>query len=213
MHVLYLTVGFDENSAQVSELSLVATAPASFTTVTWLQAGAKTSQLATFDSYNRLNNQVTQDHANTTLSTAAFSYDDLGRLTEHSETQGGVTTTTGYSYDRFDRVSSITRNGQPSQSTTYLGNTWLRSATTNGPVTTTFGYGADDQPITSTVNGIRTDRVYHRGAPLWEQTNNQTYGIGLDIQGNVHGRVKSSDEGYDRGYLYDAYGQVIQERL
>jgi YD repeat-containing protein len=53
---------------------------------------------------------------------AQYQRDNLGRITQKTETIGGVTTTYGYSYDPAGRLSGVTTNGSTTATYSYDGN-------------------------------------------------------------------------------------------
>jgi YD repeat-containing protein len=78
-----------------------------------------------------------------------------GRITEKTETVGGVTTVTGYGYDTAGRLEVVTEDGVETARYTYDANGNRLSATT--PTGTETGhYGAQDQGSPTAGRRIRT---------------------------------------------------------
>ncbi len=83
------------------------------------------------------------------LYSESYIRDNLGRITQRTETIQGTTTTWGYSYDAGSRLSSVTRNGAAFESYTYDTNdNRLTKTTTAG--TTTFAYDNQDRLLSAT---------------------------------------------------------------
>jgi YD repeat-containing protein len=60
--------------------------------------------------------------ATTATATVAYTRDQLGRLTEQTETLAGTTTTFGYIYDLAGRLTAVTQNGATVSTFTYDAN-------------------------------------------------------------------------------------------
>ena len=108
--------------------------------------------------------------------TQSYGFDPMGNRLTKSDTAGSTTTTTGYTYDAANRLTSIANNGASASAVTSDadGNTltdtsgrsmtWdsqnrMASCTFNG-TPSTFTYGADGLRRSETVNGITTYFVY-----------------------------------------------------
>lgn len=116
-----------------------------------------------------------------TLYSAQYTRDKLGRVVQKQETIAGVTTTYSYTYDAANRLTGVSRNGTPSASCSYDGN--------GNRVTYTGSGGA----VTGTFDA--QDRLVSYGAVTY------TYSPGGDMTGRTSG-------GGTTTYAYDALGNL-----
>jgi RHS repeat-associated protein len=146
-------------------------------------------------------------------STALFSFQDtpdaLGRISQHTETVGGVIHTYGYTYDMAGRLTQVTLSGNTVEQYTYDAN-GNRLTFNNGTGQGNATYDAQDRLLTYgtntytyTANGYlasNTDTATH-------QTTSYTY----DAQGNLTAVVLP--DGIDIDYVEDGEGRRIGKKV
>jgi RHS repeat-associated protein len=111
----------------------------------------------------------------TSLYTVQYTRDTLGRITDKTETIGGLTTTYSYSYDLVERLTEVKQNSTTSASYTYDSNGNRLSVTGPGGTTTgsyddqdrltqyssaTYAYTANGELQSKTVGGQMTSYQY-----------------------------------------------------
>ncbi|MFA6054869.1 MAG: PKD domain-containing protein [Thermodesulfovibrionales bacterium] len=112
-----------------------------------------------------------------------YSRDNIGRITQKTETISGVTNIYGYSYDQAGRLTDVTKNGSNTAHYVYDDN-GNRLGYTNANGTTISG-AYDDQ-----------DRLIQYGA------NSYIYTANGELQ-------SKTDSGGSTSYTYDAFGNLI----
>jgi RHS repeat-associated protein len=136
-----------------------------------------------------------------------YAYDELGRITQITETVGGVTDTYEYSYDLAGRLAQVKKNGAIQSAYTYDANDNRLSYT--GPSgTTTASY--DNQ-----------DRLLQYGSAIYTYTSNgellskteggQTTSYQYDVLGNL--RQVTLPNGTQIDYVVDGENHRVGKRV
>jgi RHS repeat-associated protein len=115
-----------------------------------------------------------------------FVREKTGRITQKTETIGGVTSIYGYSYDAAGKLTAVTLNSVPYSSYTYDSN-GNRMTLTKGATTVTGTYDAQD-------------RMTQYG------TTNYTYTANGELQ-------TKTNSGQTTTYSYDAFGNLLNVNL
>ncbi|MBI2854647.1 MAG: hypothetical protein HYX87_06995 [Chloroflexi bacterium] len=163
------------------------------------QKGYKKSY--TSDGFGRLSKVEEYDDAVPAIvyATTQYSYDLLGNLVGVTDNAGNVTSLT---YDALSRKTSMTDPDMGTWSYQYDANGNLTSQTNAKGQTITFGYDA--------LNRLKAKLLL--GEPLatyyYDDTTGGNYGKGRRT-GMFSGQVATDS----RGYIYDARGRLVQERL
>jgi RHS repeat-associated protein len=159
--------------------------------------GERTGATAAFSGTNVFAQQLTRDQ--------------LGRITEKTETIGGVADTLTYGYDLAGRLTEVWKNGVLTAGYTYDGN----GNRLTGPVdTTTYTYDAQDRlaqwsalnPPSSTVYGHTAN-----GERVTRTTGGQTASYDYDALGNLMGATLPNGTRID--YLVDGRNRRIGKKV
>lgn len=141
----------------------------------------------------------------TLLYGGAYTRDNVGRLTQRSETIGGTTTTDTYSYDPAGRLASVTRSALL---TTYSydanGN---RTSVTTGPSTIEATY--DDQDRILALGDRTYTHTPHGEVRSWTGSSGTTT-LTYDVQGNL---LAVHLPGTTVEYLVDARNRRIGRKV
>lgn len=145
----------------------------------------------------------------TSLFTAQYTYDKLGRITQKVEGIGGTTTTYDYSYDLTGRLSTVTLNGAPQPAVIYAyDNNNNRTGITVGAVTTNATYDAQDR---LTQYGSAT-YAYTANGELQSKTEGaQTTQYSYDVLGNLRNVTLPSATQIE--YVIDGQNRRIGKRV
>jgi RHS repeat-associated protein len=142
----------------------------------------------------------------TPLYSVQFTRDNLGRITEKSETIGGATDTYAYSYDQRGRLVQVQKNGAIITTYTYDANGNRLSAT--GPTGTADGiYDAQDRLISY---GTATYAYTANGELQSATTGGQTTTYQHDVLGNIVGAALPS--GTQVSYLVDGQNRRVGKK-
>lgn len=138
-----------------------------------------------YNAYGEIQNSQVKENDNLVFD-VNYSHDALGRITEKTETIGGLTTAYQYAYDATGQLVSVKQNGILRSSYTYDANRNRLSKTSGGMITSAT---YDDQ-----------DRLLTYGATSYAYTPN--------------GEVSSkTNNGVTTHYTYDMLGNLIQAKL
>jgi RHS repeat-associated protein len=166
----------------------------------------------------------TAKHGTAVLYKAAYTRDNIGRITTLKDTIAGTTTTYAYAYDNAGRLVGVKKNGVAVASYTYDSNSNRLSAITpSGTLTGTYDaqdrqltygnasytYTANGELATKTVGSQVTTYQYDAFGNLTVVTlpNSSQITYVLDAEGN---RVGRSVNGALTGFLYDG-GNLVAE--
>jgi RHS repeat-associated protein len=139
--------------------------------------------------------------------TAQYTRDKLGRITQKTETIGGVTDTYTYTYDPADRLISAQKNGATAATYTYDGNGNRLSFTGPGPAVT----GVYDNQDRLTRYGATTYTYTADGELLSKTAGGQTTGYQYDVLGNLRGVTLPDNTQIE--YLIDGRNRRIGKRV
>jgi len=143
----------------------------------------------------------------TSLYTAQYTRDTLGRITGKTETIGAVTTTYGYSYDLAGRLAEVKQNGTTSASYTYDSNGNRLSVT--GPGGTIPGsYDTQDR---LTQYGSATYMYTANGELQSKTVGDQTTNYQYDALGNL--MAVTLPQGAQITYLLDSQSRRIGKHV
>jgi len=121
----------------------------------------------------------------TPLFSTQYTYDQGGRITQKSETLGGTTNISTYSYDLVGRLSEVKQNGTTSATYTYDANGNRLSRTTSGG-TTSYTYDAQDRLLTQSSVLSTQSYAYTANGDLQSKTvGGQTTTYSYDVLGNL----------------------------
>jgi RHS repeat-associated protein len=144
-----------------------------------------------------------------TLYDVNVTYDKLGRITQKTETIGGVAVIYDYGYDSTGRLTTVTLNGapQPLVIYSYDGNDNRASINVGGSVTNGT-YDAQDR-LTQFGN---TTYTYTANGELQSKTNaSQTTQYGYDVLGNL--RNVTLPDGTQIEYVIDGQDRRIGKKI
>jgi len=151
--------------------------------------------------------QTATTHNASPLFALSFVRDALGRVTQKSETIGGVTVTYVYAYDATGRLTGVTRNGAAVESYEYDSNSNRVAATVAGS-TVTATYDAQDRVVqyggatfTHSASGDRQQRTLAGATTAYQ----------YDQQRNLRGVTLPS--GTVIAYLVDGNGRRVGKRV
>ncbi len=139
--------------------------------------------------------------------TVQFVRDKLGRITQKTETIGGVTSTYGYTYDSTGRLTAVTLNGAPYSSYTYDSNS-NRLTHTRGATTVSGTYDAQDR---MTGYGTITYTYTANGELQSKTIGGQTTTYNYDAFGNL--MSATLPDGTQIEYLIDGLNRRIGKRV
>lgn len=141
-----------------------------------------------FNGYAEIDGQTTAVGSRDLLSWSLVR-DDLGRISEKTETVDGETITYVYAYDSLNRLTSVTRNGDLVESYTYAaaGTRATETNTLRGITNRTFDYSDEEHLLTA--DGV-----------------SYTY----DLDGFLSGKTDGTDS---TSYTYSVQGELLQVTL
>jgi RHS repeat-associated protein len=150
--------------------------------------------------------------------TVQYTRDTLGRITQKTETIGGVTDTYVYSYDQAGRLTEVKQNGVVISTYTYDAN----SNRLTGPTgTTTYTYDAQDRFLAQHSGLSTQDYGYTANGELQSKTvGSQTTTYTYDVLGNLLSVTLPDDtqieyiiDGENRRIGKKVNGTLVQEFL
>ena len=151
-------------------------------------------------------NQLTE--LDSTAGTVRYEYDPAGSLTAevHTAQGGGAAERTGYTYDAYNRNTSVCGAGYVQQN--HYDAEGLRYAVTENGKTTNFVY-RNGMPVSELDADKNPVRGYVLGNEYISQVNGTTFGYYLnDGQGSVR-YLTGSDGSIRNHYRYSAFGETI----
>jgi RHS repeat-associated protein len=141
--------------------------------------------------------------ATTATATVAYTRDQLGRLTEHTETLAGTTTTFGYTYDLAGRLTAVTQNGMTVSTYTYDAN---GNRLSHNSILGT--YDAQDRLLQY---GATTSTYTANGELHTQTTTGQTTTYDYDVLGNL--RAVTLPTGTTITYSIDGQNRRIGKQV
>lgn len=183
-------------------------------TLTWRADAAFVSSttlgtVTTGHTYNTFADPAT-DTANiggVTAYSASYTPDGEGRVAELTETVGGSTATTGYTYDDRGRLTDVVRGGTTLYHYTYDGNGARTGVTTPGG-TTAATYDAQDRLLT---RGATSYTHHSSGQLATATTGGSTTTYSYDEEGRL--TAVALPDGRALTYLYDGLGRRVAKRV
>ncbi|WP_379138279.1 RHS repeat-associated core domain-containing protein [Paenibacillus sp. sgz500958] len=188
-----------------------------------------------YNNVNRLTT-VTNKKGSALLSSSSYSYDDNGNILTTTQTASNQPTQTNtYTYDKLNRLESISRSDGSSESYTYdlrgnrstlvatandsfdmtetsyqydLFNTLI--ASTKGSSTTTFDYGADGMRYKKTTGTSVKQYRYNPNREVISEVNGSNTVTADYVRGDRLLVKKDRLSNKDYYYLYNGHGDVIQ---
>ena len=143
----------------------------------------------------------------TTLYNVQYTRDDLGRITQKTETIGGVTDVYGYSYDLVERLTGVTKNSVTIAVYTYDGNDNRLSYTNSGGTL----YGTYDNQDRLTLYGATVYAYTANGELQSKTTSGQITTYQYDALGNL--AAVALPNGTQITYLVDGMSRRIGKRV
>jgi len=200
-----ISFGYDTDSLLTSVGALAYTRRASDGLLLTATLGGTATTL-TYSNFGELSTEETF-HSGTLLYRGIYARDAGGRLSERTETIGGLATNEVYSYDLSGRLTGVTRGGVPLASYTYDANSNRTSVTTDaGTVLAT--YDSQDRVVTF---GDRTYTHSPNGeVQSWTDSSGTTT-LTHDVQGNLLSVNQST--GTTVEYIPDARNRRIGRRV
>ncbi len=143
--------------------------------------------------------------------TVKYARDDLGRITEKTETLGGVTDVYDYAYDVAGRLSEVKQNSASVASFTYdLNGNRLTSSDATG--TFTAAYDAQDRLVHRQSSASSESYAYTTSGELLAKTaNGQTTQYQYDVAGNL--MSVALPNGTQIEYLVDGRNRRIGKKI
>jgi RHS repeat-associated protein len=171
-----------------------------------LLTGTTLGSVTTGTTYNSFGEALTETASDNTASLYSVSYnrDNLGRITQKTEIENGVTTTWSYSYDTEGRLASVTDNGTTIASYGYDANG--NRTTVNGQTVATY----DEQDRLLTYGQNRYTYTAN-GDLLTKTTPTGTTQCTYDVMGNLT-EVKLPDS-TDIQYVIDGQNRRIGKKV
>jgi RHS repeat-associated protein len=190
------------------------------TTQNGLLIGSTLGGLTDTTSYNGFAETLTYAAAynGTSLYNVQRTRDKLGRITEITETIGGVTDTYGYSYDLAGRLTQVTKNSTTIASYTYDSNSNRQSVTNSGGTingsydsqdrltqygSDTYAYTANGELLSKTAGGQTTTYQYDALGNLMAVTLPDWTPIDYLVDGNNRRIGKQVNGTLVQGFLYE----------
>jgi len=193
-----ISYGYDNDGLLTQAGSLILTRD----TQNGLLIGTSIGSLTTSQSYNAFGELASQSASS--LYSAGYIRDDLGRITQKTETVNGVTTTYDYGYDMAGRLISVTENGVPMTSYQYDSNG--NRTQVNG--VTVAGYDAQDR-LTSYNSASYTYTA--NGDLLTKTDNGDITQYDYDMLGNL--RQVTLPDTTQIDYLHDGRNRRIGKKV
>jgi len=200
--------GYDNDSLliQAGDLTL------SRDTQNGLLTGTTLGSITTSRSYNSFGEL--QSNSAGSLYSVSYIRDDLGRISQKTETINSVTTVYGYTYNTAGQLTDVTQNGTPTQSyqydsngnRTYLNNALIASYDDQDRLSSYNGasylYTANGELLTKTDNGAITQYDYDVLGNLRQVTLPDTTTIDYLIDGRNRRVGKQVNGTLTQGFLY-----------
>lgn len=143
----------------------------------------------TYDSFGDLSGHTATLDETQTLFAVRYVRDDLGRVTEKTETIGGMTDEYGYAYDPAGRLSEVRKNGVHVAHYEYDPNGNRIAGSFNERSGDLLGAGYDEQDrlrFYTTTTGGRTDYTYTANGELTAKADSSgTITYSYDVLGNL----------------------------
>ena len=136
-----------------------------------------------------------------------YTPDGEGRLSEVTETVGGVTTTTSYDYDARGRLTDVVRGGTTQYRYAYDGN-GARTGVTTSAGTTVATYDDQDRLLT---RGATTYAYNAAGQLAGATTGSATTTYAYDETGHL--TSVGLPDGRTITYLYDGHGRRVAKKI
>jgi RHS repeat-associated protein len=146
--------------------------------------------------------------SNTPAYSVQYQRDNLGRITQKTETIGGITTTYGYSYDTAGRLSGVTTNGSTTGTYTYDGNGNRITGTSPTIGSQSCTYDAQDR---LTACGSTTYAYSANGELTKKVAGSQITQYDYDDLGNLLFVTLSTDTAID--YVVDGQNRRVGKKI
>ncbi len=200
-----ITFGYDPDSllTQAGALTLTRDAQTGFITGTTLSSLTDTRSYSTFGELSSYRATV----GLTPLLATQYARDSLGRITQKTETLGGVTDTFGYTYDLAGRLTEVRQNGAVVASYGYDPNS-NRTTRTTPSATVTGTYDAQDRLL---AYGDATYSYTANGELQAKTTPAGTTTYLYDVVGNLLGVTLPNGTSID--YLIDGRNRRIGKKV
>lgn len=145
-----------------------------------------------YDDVSRLTSETFKSSGGTVLTSTVFTYDKVGNRKTLTVTVGGSSTTTNYSYNQLDQLTSAT-TGANTTNYTYDG----RGNLTQVGASTVYTYNAADRMVNVTVAGGSATYTYDSDGRRVRQVSGGTTTNYLWDQGSTYGDVVAETDGSD----------------
>jgi RHS repeat-associated protein len=174
-----------------------------------LMTGTDLDQVTTARGYNAFGElaALSASFQGTSLRSATYSRDQLGRILQKIESVGGVTDTFDYSYDPAGRLAEVTKNGSLLSHYDYDGNS-NRTAHTSSSGTVTATYDTQDRLLSY---GDKTYAYSSNGDLTSKTQNGQTVTYDYDELGNLRRVVLP--EGLTIEYIIDSQNRRVGKKV
>jgi RHS repeat-associated protein len=201
----HVAIAYDADDLPAQVGALVLTRSPSTGVVTGSTLGG-ISDLTTYDAFGALMN-YTSSHNGSAVYVAAFARDLLGRLTQKSETVGGVTRVIEYTYDVAGRLTEVRYDGVLTSSYTYDANgNRLSRSDSNGTLNATY-----DNQDRLNANGPTTYSYNLKGERVTKVAASQTTTYEYEGMGNLTG--VNLPNGTQIEYLLDALDRRVGRKV